>query len=159
MALSAILATFWKNSKKVKKTKKILWHWVLLCPLVGRKNDKPEITQTLHKVASEEGLSSMKLIGFQSQMTKWMPFSTHSLWSTAHIWPVVASWYRKTMSPSWVCKLSFEMSFFIIKVQKMTFCEATIGNMVQNGTHSFFTQNSPYLMHSHQILRIFYIPT
>ena len=50
---------FWQNFQKTQKKseskhkKKFLWHGLLLCPLVAMKNDKPEICQTLYKVASQ----------------------------------------------------------------------------------------------------------
>ena len=48
----------WQNLQKTQKKgtqtqKNFLWHGLLLCPLVAMKNDKPEICQTLHKVASQ----------------------------------------------------------------------------------------------------------
>ena len=55
MAVPTNLAIFPKIQINWKETKKksILWHDILLCPLVAMKNDKPEICQTLHKVASQ----------------------------------------------------------------------------------------------------------
>ena len=69
MAIPGILARFTKNSKKSEtKHKKIIFeHGLLLCPLVAIKNDEPEIFQTLHKVASQGGLSSMNMrMGFKA---------------------------------------------------------------------------------------------
>ena len=59
--------------------KEILWNRLLLCPLVARKNDKLEFSQTLQKNQTQEGLPPMDMNGFQGQMTKLWPFPGHSL--------------------------------------------------------------------------------
>ena len=58
---------FSNNSKKIKKIskKEILWHGVLLCVLVDRKNYKLDFCQTLQKITSQKGLSSINIYGFQ----------------------------------------------------------------------------------------------
>ena len=63
----AISTIFSKNSKKRKKTskKEILWHGVLLCVLVDRKNNKHDFCQTLQKITSQKGLSSINIYGLQ----------------------------------------------------------------------------------------------
>ena len=55
---------FSNNSKKIKK-KEILWHGVLLCVIVNRKNYKLDFCQTLQKINSQKGLSSINIYGFQ----------------------------------------------------------------------------------------------
>ena len=70
------LILFSQKSNKVKKysKKEILWHGVLICVVVDRKNDKLEFWQIFQKNASQKGLSSIDMYNFR---VKW-PSYGHS---------------------------------------------------------------------------------
>ena len=74
--MPAIWTIFSKNSKKMNKTSKkdILWHGVLLFVLVDRKNDKLDFYQTLQKITSQKGLSSINIYGFQVKRPRYDHF-------------------------------------------------------------------------------------
>ena len=50
--------------------KEILWHGILLCPQVARKNDKLEISKTLQRNETQEGLPPIDMNRFECRMTK-----------------------------------------------------------------------------------------
>ena len=131
--------------KKYSKNE-ILWHRVLLCLLVARINDKLEFWQNLQKNPSHKGLSSMNMNMFQA---KW-PSYGHSRGIVSDKVPIfgkkcILVW--ETMVPNWFFDFFLKnIIFHFLSVKNDIFCEASTRNMVQNGTHSIFTQTSPYLM-------------
>ena len=64
------------------------------------------------------------------------------------------------MLPNWGFQIIFiNIIFLFSKCQKRLFCEVSTQNMMPYGTHSIFTQNSPYLKDNTKILGIFFLST
>ena len=104
MAMPANLANFSKNSNKVKENSKksILWHGILLCPLVAIKNDKPKICQSLQKLHHKKAYHLWTWMGFKA---KW-PSYGHSERIVCDLVPLFGQWLYLGMG-----KQCFQLGF------------------------------------------------
>ena len=71
-------------------------------------------------------------------------------------------WLSPSLDSSWCISfqiMSLNIIFHFLSAKIDFFCEASIKNMVQNGTHPIFTQCSLYFMDNTEILGIFSLST
>ena len=95
--MPAVSTAFWNGHEKFKKNQKNgkPSHRIIICDKITTKNNNLVIRQLFLKSVLRNGLSYVKIHGFQAKWSILWPHSWHSLFKWSHIVHEGASWNGK----------------------------------------------------------------